>query len=42
MGNSMKRHNIEKSGVVGHLNLSGGRLSKEEECFCALKIQMSL
>jgi len=29
-GNSRKRHNIEKSGVVGHLNLPGGRLPEEE------------
>jgi len=30
-GNSRKRHNIEKSGVVGHLDLPGDRLPKEEE-----------
>ena len=24
-GKHKKRHNIEKSGVVGHLNLPGGR-----------------
>ena len=29
MGNSRKRHNIKKSGVVGHLDLSGGRLPEE-------------
>ena len=29
-GNTRKRHNIEKSGVVGHLNLPGGRLPEEE------------
>jgi len=26
-GNSRKRHNIKKSGVVGHLDLPGGSLS---------------
>jgi len=25
MGNSRKRHNIEKSGVIGHLDLPGSR-----------------
>lgn len=30
-GNSRKRHYIEKSEVVGHLNLPGGRSHKEEE-----------
>jgi len=29
-GNSRKRHNIENSGVVGHLDLPGGRSPKEE------------
>ena len=28
-GNSRKRHNIEKSGVVGHLDLTGGRWPEE-------------
>jgi len=28
-GNSRKRHNIEKCGVVGHLDLPGGRSPEE-------------
>ena len=30
-GHSRKRHNIEKNGVVGHLDLPGGRSRKEEK-----------
>ena len=31
MGKTKKRHHIEMSGVVGHLDLPGGRSPKEEE-----------
>jgi len=30
-GNRRKRHNIDKSGVVGHLDLPGGTLPEESE-----------
>jgi len=36
-GNSRKKHNIEKSGVVGHLDLPGGRSPKEEKNSCQTK-----
>ena len=35
-GNSRKRHNNEKSGVVGHLDLPGSRSPKEEKETCAV------
>ena len=33
------RHNIEKSGVVGHLDLPGGRLPKEEDTLRTLTVR---